>query len=1142
MPPAVALIAQIIVVEAGLSTIATFVWTLLINATSMNYAKNHLPDDPSNERRHVKRISDAPMIVLYGERRISGPLVYWATGDDIGYDKSLVMVIAFAEHEFESIESVYLGEIEAYSGGGITSGALTAFTHDDIPDNDRFAVYLGESSQVANQRIIDINTNPAWTSDHRGDGVAYIMVYLDSYEDWDNIPDVSVIAKGAKVYDPRLDHDISNPSTWEYSTNPALITRDYLTRDEGYEESHTKVDDTWAITSADACVEEAEVPPGGVYQDMYTCNLAVSMGNTRKVNLLQILGTMRGDVPYVGGRWLIMAGQYITPTITITEDDIIGDFIISQSTSASSTYNYVTGTYYDKNRFYQSVNFLPRSNAAFETRDNGRRIPRDIRLVGVTEEYQAQRLAVLELNASEHQTMVTFRGKPNLMDLHKGMLINLTTHNPTWTNKVFRIEAWELNEDLSIKLTLRDEFPETWNVPVTIYNDESTAPGYDPYNQLSVPPPTNVVFDTGNSTSIVLSGGGVQATAKLTWDSSTDGMLHGYRIRYRPVSNAAVFSEAALESLPSFYFKGDETSGTVAVNSGIYPPTGVYGTDASTTTVAGLGDETGTAIAVNEIAARITTISNLDTLPVNRDFAIAIAFEVTSASIDTHIIGQWGATTAEQKFKIGTMPASTNIAFSIREDDSPTYTLRNLDAGSPYDSGQHLAIVNLRNNTLTLAVDGTVVDTFDATNSTFDLDMTNDITIGHAASGNTFYGTWDDALFWNKNLSSYDAANLYSLWLDGTLSSGLDSDWRYTNVGPSETEWIKALDDQRYYDFSIEARNSRGIYSTPSLADSTLLLSRQVLASDFGPDQLDGISYRPVTSGVEAIADCSSSTNNDVANIEWALSADDNRANATFLLGTVPNPALGTVNGVDEITTALVYTGNRYLWARLINTSGEAGSWNDLSTNGLLATSGPASSSVNFIPPRLRGSFYLTTSGYVFHQTTSSDYLIISALKLTANEDYMSCSTWVFLPAASTTTTATLHLDYLNSGTTVIQAYSQQVTPNGSDHTQVKIEAAKIPTGAYRVKMYITFDGNDLAVDKSVLNKGITTLDSISGFGDRLLDPYDNDVDLGDLGDNQNLLDGDVEEAETTTGVPAGGGGPVLPPTDDGGGYYEDIP
>ncbi len=475
------------------------------------------------------RDANAPLSVVYGKRRVGGPLVYWTTKD-----KALYYVVAFCEHEIQGITDVLI------DGVSISDPKLSS---KDII----YETYNGLATQTVSPLINGANPSE-WDSSHEGKGVAYIAIKFGNYEEWTSIPNVSVIMEGAKVYDPRKDstvpggtgtHRFSDQTTWEYSTNPALIALHYLTSDFGFDEDISRVDLPAVMASANVCDQLEEIPPGGVFQKRYECNIVLSTANSRKSNMKKILQTMRGSLVYVGGKWRVLAGAGGAAEFTITEDDILDDLTYSSNISGDSHYNYVSGNYIDPNKDYDDVAYPPARSATFEARDGGRRFPVEINFEGVTDPYQAQRLSIIHLKHSAHQKLMQLRCKPKVLAASVQSLVAVNTTNPSLPDYLFRVVSMNLNEDLSVTLTLQEEFATSWDVALNEYTTDVTVPRFIEYDPLAIPAPTNFAFFTGDSTVYKGPDGVVLPRAQLTWDPLTDQYLDRYRLQWKKSTDTA---------------------------------------------------------------------------------------------------------------------------------------------------------------------------------------------------------------------------------------------------------------------------------------------------------------------------------------------------------------------------------------------------------------------------------------------------------------------------------------------------------------------------------------------------------------------------------------------------------------------------
>jgi hypothetical protein len=153
---------------------------------------------------------------VYGEVRISGPLTFVETTKS---NKFIHMVITLAAHEVQAIEDVFLDDAVITSDQLDSNGLVTSGKY---ANKVRIQKDLGGGTGQPFPSLASATTS--WTDDHRQTGRAKIYVRMEYDKDiFPKSPNFSAWVKGKKVADPR------NSSTVAWTTNPALIIRDYLT-------------------------------------------------------------------------------------------------------------------------------------------------------------------------------------------------------------------------------------------------------------------------------------------------------------------------------------------------------------------------------------------------------------------------------------------------------------------------------------------------------------------------------------------------------------------------------------------------------------------------------------------------------------------------------------------------------------------------------------------------------------------------------------------------------------------------------------------------------------------------------------------------------------------------------------------------
>jgi hypothetical protein len=169
-----------------------------------------------------------------------------------------------------------------------------------------------------------------WTADHRGDGLASILMrcqsvnqedYLDVYPN--QSPELSSVIEGALVYDPRTAQDPDDPDTWTYSENIALLRLHHLTQPFGFKLPMSAIYLADWEHAADVCDEVVLNRLGGSepryhggfwfrYEDD-PVQIGLTLDEAGELVIYE-----RGD-----GTVGVHAGEFTEPDVRITIDDII---------------------------------------------------------------------------------------------------------------------------------------------------------------------------------------------------------------------------------------------------------------------------------------------------------------------------------------------------------------------------------------------------------------------------------------------------------------------------------------------------------------------------------------------------------------------------------------------------------------------------------------------------------------------------------------------------------------------------------------------------------------------------------------------------------------------------------------------------
>jgi hypothetical protein len=149
-----------------------------------------------------------------------------------------------------------------------------------------------------------------------------------------------------------------------------------------------------------------------------------------------------GFVSYIGGKWIIHAGAYRTPTITLDESDLRGPLSVQTKVSRREIFNGVKGVFTSPQNQWQPADYPPVTNATYTTQDGGVRIWQDIELPFTTSNATAQRLSKIALERVRQQIVVRMPCKLTALRVQAGDNVMVTNTRLGWSAKVFEVQSF----------------------------------------------------------------------------------------------------------------------------------------------------------------------------------------------------------------------------------------------------------------------------------------------------------------------------------------------------------------------------------------------------------------------------------------------------------------------------------------------------------------------------------------------------------------------------------------------------------------------------------------------------------------------------------------------------------------------------
>jgi predicted nucleic acid-binding Zn-ribbon protein len=463
--------------------------------------------DTDQSRQNTVRSTVEPQKIIYGETLVSGPIAFVGVAGT--KNKDLYHAVVLAGHEVNAITDIHFDNqvipSSAIDGSGnVTSGVFGPKGGETICKINK---KLGGAGQTADA---DLSATFAGVgANHKGTGLAYIVTkwsLIDkSQETWDQYKpqNIKALVQGRKVYDYRLDDElvkpnVNNASFIAYSTNPVWCLIDYLINtDFGMSVNPNRIDWDAAVVAADACDATVSVP-GGV-EKRFTCNGVLFGTDSHKTNINKLLSSMNGMMSYTNGQFVIRAGVYEAPSVSLNEDSLTGAVSVKTSVERSDRFNTVNGVFIDPSQNYKSTEFPEVFTTAARNRDNDEILTKEIQLPMTNSRFMAQRIANKLVQQSDQQKVVTFPTNLSGMEVAIGDRVSLSLAEFNWSNKVFLCLGWTLSDSGNggINLILREDDSGSYADPAVGEYSTVSSTGALVEGFRGVPDPSNLSATAG---------------------------------------------------------------------------------------------------------------------------------------------------------------------------------------------------------------------------------------------------------------------------------------------------------------------------------------------------------------------------------------------------------------------------------------------------------------------------------------------------------------------------------------------------------------------------------------------------------------------------------------------------------------------
>ena len=512
--------------------------------------------------KFAARAPTAPRQLIYGKCRVGGTIVHMET---TGTDNFLLhAVVVLSGHEIESLESVRLNDVDLTTSSSTISGS-TVFT----VTNSEFSNTENENKYDSNGRLVRFCFEDGSQTAANGYAVAqsslvstdkfldcayvYIQMVFDPEKFGGGMPNMSFVVKGKKVFDPR-------DSSTAWSDNPALCIRDYITDTTyGLKALTAEINDTTnaggVAAAASACEVAVTLANGSSTEEKYTANGFTNFGASGNGVIEGLLSAMAGKMSYTNGQFNIFAGTTQTPSLTITDDNLLAPVNVSTKSGTGELYNTVKPIYVDStNNFiaadapvYQDSTFLTEDTPNGTTNDKPNYVKQMEKQLPFTVTHtMAQRIGRLALKNQRLSTSLSCMVDLSFMKLQPADWVYVTNERLGFSQKIFEVisvnmEVMQTDDapTLGVRLALKETATSTFAFATSDYQANIAAGSNLASGGFALAAPTSLSVATDSTDVNAFNF----TSATVTWANSASPLVTGTEIQYKKNGGSTYFTQ-----------------------------------------------------------------------------------------------------------------------------------------------------------------------------------------------------------------------------------------------------------------------------------------------------------------------------------------------------------------------------------------------------------------------------------------------------------------------------------------------------------------------------------------------------------------------------------------------------------------------
>lgn len=539
---------------AGMAAI-TFGTTLLTSLIGGQTSKGMNAGAGNFGTKFSTRAPLAPRQIVYGKCRVGGTIVHMET---TGTDNHLLnMVVVIAGHEIESLESIRLNDINTTTSTSTISGSTVhAITNTEFKNTENDNKFdsngvLGrytflDGSQTAVDGYMDAQLDSMGTSDKfLGCAYVFIQMVFDSEKFGGGIPAMSFLVKGKNVFDPRTG---ANATTDLQRSNPALIIRDYLTDTQyGIKANTSEINDTTNAggfaAAANTCDQNVTLADGSTTETRYTANGFTNFSANGGGVLESVLSAMVGKMSYVNGQFTVFAGASQSPSLVVTDDELLSAVSVSTNSAAGDLFNSIKPVYVDASQNYVSTDaevfqdstFLNADTPSGESTANYVK-QMEVQLPFTVTDTMAQRISRIALRSQRQSTTLSVLVSLKFMRCQPNDWIYLTNERLGYNQKTFEVISTNMEvlgdgdvPVIATRLMLREVEAAVFNFATNDYTTGQAEGSNVSTGTYAVSAPSNLALSQQNA----IDGTTSKVDIRVSWTNNASDKVTLTEITYK---------------------------------------------------------------------------------------------------------------------------------------------------------------------------------------------------------------------------------------------------------------------------------------------------------------------------------------------------------------------------------------------------------------------------------------------------------------------------------------------------------------------------------------------------------------------------------------------------------------------------------